>query len=97
VSAELRLETAQQRRESYRTNIPFVFAATAGLYYVQWGEFLHLAVFEEGDDPDDFPGALARTHERYFPALRDAEAGRILELGTRGGRVCRLDGGAYGC
>lgn len=85
MSAELRLETAQQQREGYRTNIPFVFAATAGLYYDQSGEFFHLAVFEEGDDPEDFAGALARTHERYFHALGGTEAGRILELETGGG------------
>lgn len=84
-SAELRLETAQQRREGYSTNIPLVFAATAGLYYEQWGEFFHLAIFEEGDDPEDFAGALARTHERYFQAIAGAGAGRILELGTGGG------------
>jgi cyclopropane fatty-acyl-phospholipid synthase-like methyltransferase len=78
-------ETVKKRREHYRENIPFVFDVTAELYYAHWGEFFHLAIFDEGDDTSDFEGAFARTHERYVRAIRSAEAGRILELGSGGG------------
>lgn len=76
---------ADRRRDKYLTNIPFVFAATAKLYYAHWGEFFHLAIFEQGDDPADWDSAFERTHQRYFAALKGAEAGRILELACGGG------------
>ena len=78
-------ESRRGRRDNYLTNIPFVFAATADFYYAHWGEFFHLAIFEEGDDPADWDGAFERTHQRYFAALRGAQAGRILELASGGG------------
>jgi len=62
-----------------------VFAATADLYYEHWGEFFHLAIFDEGDDPTDFGGAFQRTHEWYFEAIRGPDAKRILELASGGG------------
>lgn len=77
--------SAAARREHYREIIPLVFAATAELYDTHWGEFFHLAVFEPGDDPQDFAAALARTHAQYFDAIGGPTAGRILELGTGGG------------
>lgn len=77
--------TCDERREHYRELIPLVFDATAELYYTHWGEFFHLAIFEEGDDLADFDGALERTHQRYFEAIGGASAGRILELGAGGG------------
>ena len=80
-------ETVKERRDRYRENIPFVFAATADLYYAHWGEFFHLAVFEPGEDAADFDAALGRTHERYFRAVKGAEAGRILEPASGGGAL----------
>lgn len=62
-----------------------MFGATAELYYTFWGEFFHFAIFEDGDDTQDFDGALERTHERYFKAIEGASAGRILELSSGGG------------
>jgi hypothetical protein len=46
-------DTVKERQEHYRDDIPFVFGATADLYYAYWGEFFHLAIFEEGEDPED--------------------------------------------
>lgn len=63
-----------------------MFAATADLYYRYWGEFFHLAIFDEGGDLTDFAGAFERTHEGYFSAIRGAEAGRIIELAQAGAR-----------
>jgi SAM-dependent methyltransferase len=77
--------TSRERRDNYRQNVRYRFGAIADLYYAYWGEFFHLAVFEEGDDPTDFDAALARTHERYFAAIGGPEAGRILELASGGG------------
>lgn len=65
--------------------MPYVFAVTAELYYATWGDFFHLAVFEPDDDPMDFEGALARTHERYFEAVDGPRARHIIELGCGGG------------
>lgn len=80
------LETPKERRENYRENIRTVFGVTADLYYAHWGEFFHLAIFEDGDDPqEDFERALERTHERYFNLIEGATARRILELATGGG------------
>lgn len=67
-----------ERREHYREQIPLIFGATAELYYAHWGEFLHLAVFDAGEDPVDFDAALERTHARYLEALGGVSAGRIL-------------------
>jgi cyclopropane fatty-acyl-phospholipid synthase-like methyltransferase len=62
-----------------------LFGVTAELYYKNWGEFFHLAIFEEGDDRTNFDAAFERTHQRYFDAIGGAQAGRILELATGGG------------
>lgn len=78
-------QTGKARTADYRQTIPFVFAATADLYYEHWGEFFHLAIFDEGDDLTDFAGAFERTHEGYFQAIRGAKAERILELASGGG------------
>lgn len=77
--------TREERRAHYRELIPLVFDTTAELYYTHWGEFFHLAVFEDGEDETDFDSALERTHERYCDALGGAAAGRILEVATGGG------------
>lgn len=58
---------------------------TADLYHTYWGDFLHHAVFEPGEDEQDFHVALERTHERYFAAIGGATARRILDLGTGSG------------
>lgn len=84
-STEDTQSTGDARRGHYRENIRDVFAATADLFYQRWGEFLHLAIFNEGDDPRDFDAALERTHQRYFNAIHGAEAKRILELASGGG------------
>jgi SAM-dependent methyltransferase len=81
------LDSPKERRDDHIKNVRFVFGATAELYYELWGEFFHLAVFEEGDDLADFNAALERTHERYFNKIRGAEAGRILELACGGGAL----------
>jgi SAM-dependent methyltransferase len=82
---ETMIATPDQRRKNYREMIRSVFGATADLYYSRWGEFFHLAVFEQGDDPADFEAVLERTHVRYFEAIGGARTGRILELACGGG------------
>jgi sterol 24-C-methyltransferase len=77
--------TCEERRQHYREMVPLVFDATAEAYYAHWGEFFHLAIFAPDDDPDDFEGALERTHQRYFEAIGGCEATRILEVATGGG------------
>lgn len=69
------------QRETAR--IEDLFGATADLYYEFWGDFFHLAIFEDGGH--DFAAAFEATHRRYFEALRAPEAQRILELGCGGG------------
>jgi len=79
------LETIKARRDNYRENLRCLFGVAADLYYDNWGEFFHLAIFEEGDDPTDYAAAFERTHQRYFNAIGGTEAGRILELASGGG------------
>ncbi len=79
------LTTPRERRENYRENIRNLFGATADLYYARWGEFFHLAIFEQGDDTSDIDAGLERTHRRYFEAIRGESAERILELACGGG------------
>ena len=79
------LATPSSRRARYRENIPFVFGATADLYYAYWGEFFHFAIFDTGESWRDYPTALDRTHVRYFDAIRGRDCHRILELATGGG------------
>jgi ubiquinone/menaquinone biosynthesis C-methylase UbiE len=85
VASGYALETPQKRRERYRDNVRYVFGATADLYYAYWGDFFHLALFDGAGESMDFAEALERTHERYFAAIRGAEASRILDLATGGG------------
>lgn len=61
------------------------FDAFADLYYAYWGEFFHLALFEEGEDVEDFPVALERTHQQYFQAIDGQECMRIVDLACGGG------------
>lgn len=75
----------EARRKEYRELVPLIFAATADVYYAHWGEFFHLSVFRPGDDPQDFNGAMERTHRDYFEAIGGAEADHILDLATGGG------------
>lgn len=79
------LATPSVRRARYRENIPFIFGATADLYYAYWGEFFHLAIFGPDESWQDYPTALERTHVRYFDAIRGRDSHRILELATGGG------------
>ena len=79
------LGSAQERRAHYRENMRCLFGVTADLYYAHWGEFFHLAVFEDGEELADFEPALERTHQQYFAAIDGARAGRILDLATGGG------------
>jgi SAM-dependent methyltransferase len=62
-----------------------VFGVASDLYYANWGEFFHLAIFEKGDDRADFDAAFERTHRRYFEAIGGPRARRILELASGGG------------
>lgn len=78
-------QIARARRERYREVIPAVFEATAEMYYQQWGEFFHLAIFEPGENLADFDTAMERTHRRYFEALGGQRAERIVEFATGGG------------
>ena len=52
--------TREERRAHYRKLIPLLFDTIAELYYTRWGEFFHLAVFEDGEDETDFDSALER-------------------------------------
>lgn len=93
--------TRKERRENYRDDVRNLFGATADLYYSRWGEFFHLAIFEEGDDSTDIEAGLERTHRRYFEAIRGAQAERILELACGGGAfsewmAARTDGEVVG-
>lgn len=77
--------TTKERRQNYLENVEAVFRTTADLYYANWGEFFHLAIFDKGDDLTDFDRAFERTHQRYFKAIKGAKAKRILELASGGG------------
>jgi SAM-dependent methyltransferase len=81
----LMLDTVKKRRKHYRENLHCLFGVSADLYYDSWGEFFHLAIFEEQDAPEDFDGAFERTHQRYFDAIQGARSQRILELASGGG------------
>jgi SAM-dependent methyltransferase len=79
------VDTAKARRHNYRENMRCVFGVASDLYYANWGEFFHLAIFEEGDDRAAFGAAFERTHQRYFEAIGGTRARRILELASGGG------------
>jgi ubiquinone/menaquinone biosynthesis C-methylase UbiE len=79
------VDTAKARRDNYRENMRCVFGVAGDLYYANWGEFFHLAIFEEGDDLTAFDAAFERTHQRYFEAIGGTQARRILELASGGG------------
>lgn len=79
------LATEQERRTHYRVNIPYVFDATAEVYYACWGEFFHFALFEPGETLEDFTAALERTHGTYFDAMGGTSARSILEVACGGG------------
>jgi sterol 24-C-methyltransferase len=61
------------------------FDALSELYYRYWGEYFHLAIAEDGDDPEDLAGRYERTHRRYFEAILGSSRRRILELSCGGG------------
>lgn len=81
----MRVDTEHDRSVYYADNLRQGFDALAELYYTYWGEAFHLALFEPGETEDDFDRALARTHERYFTALRAGSAARVLDLCCGGG------------
>lgn len=58
---------------------------TADLYYAHWGEFFHLAIFDNNDEATDFERAYEKTHQRYFQSIKASDAGRIIELASGGG------------
>ena len=72
----------------HRDDVTFIFDATAAIYYEFWGEFFHLAVFDEPvSSPPDFDEAFERTHQWYFDAIGGKSAQRILEVATGGGAL----------
>lgn len=72
----------------YQDDVTFIFDATAAIYYEFWGEFFHLAVFDEPiPSPPDFDAAFERTHQWYFDAIGGRSAQRILEVATGGGAL----------
>ncbi|MCZ7572349.1 MAG: methyltransferase domain-containing protein [Ardenticatenaceae bacterium] len=77
--------TLDSLQNSFQENIRTIFGETADRYYAQWGEFFHLALFKEGDNPTNFETAFERTHERYFELIKGREARRIIELASGGG------------
>lgn len=79
--------TARKQPERSSEDIRGGFDALAEVYYVYWGEFFHLAIFEEGDDLADVAAAYERTHERYFAAIGGTAAMRVLELACGGGAL----------
>jgi SAM-dependent methyltransferase len=79
------VDTAKARRDNYRENMQRVFGVAGELYYANWGEFFHLAIFEEGEDRADFAAGFERTHRRYFEGIGGTRAKRILELACGGG------------
>jgi SAM-dependent methyltransferase len=82
-----KVASAQERRRHYRENLPMGFDALGELYYTYWGEFLHLAVFDPGDDLGDLTAAYQRTHERYLEAIDGAAAQRIVDVACGGGAL----------
>lgn len=81
------MATATKQPERSSEEIRAGFDALVEVYYVYWGEFFHLAVFEEDDDLADVAAAYERTHERYFAAIGGATAARVLELACGGGAL----------
>jgi SAM-dependent methyltransferase len=65
--------------------VQFGFDALSELYYRYWGEYFHLAIAEEGDDPKDLAACYERTHRRYFEAIEGQSSKRILEVACGGG------------
>jgi ubiquinone/menaquinone biosynthesis C-methylase UbiE len=61
------------------------FDTLADLYYTYWGDYFHLALFREGDDPNDLAGAYERTHERYFASIAGPASQRVLDVACGGG------------
>jgi 2-polyprenyl-3-methyl-5-hydroxy-6-metoxy-1,4-benzoquinol methylase len=87
VAATPKVATARERRAHYRENMLTGFNALAELYYIYWGEFFHLAVFDSGVDPADVAAAYEQTHQRYFQAIGGAAAERILDVACGGGAL----------
>src|SRR6202521_2211803 len=81
------METREQRQAHYRENVEIGFDTLADLYYTYWGDWFHLALFRDGDDPADLAGAYERTHERYFAAIRGSDSQRILDVACGGGAM----------
>ena len=72
----------------HQDDVTFIFDATAAIYYEFWGEFFHLAVFDEPlASPPEFDEAFERTHQWYFDVIRGKSAQRILEVATGGGAL----------
>lgn len=71
-------------KEKYVESMERMFAAVSGLYAQYWGDFFHLALFN--DDSETWEAALRNTHEKYIEALRVRQAANVLDLACgRGG------------
>lgn len=81
------MATASKQPEPSSGEIRDGFDALAEVYYAYWGEFFHLAIFDEHDSLADVAAAYQRTHERYFAAIGGPTAVRVLELACGGGAL----------
>lgn len=82
------MKTVFATSADHRDDVTFIFDATAAIYYEFWGEFFHLAVFEEPiPSQPDFDEAFERTHQWYFDVIGGRSARRILEVATGGGAL----------
>lgn len=80
------LNTKIERKRHYSENMRILFGATVDLYYDEWGDFLHLALFDENSD-GDYTSAFEATHNLYWKAICGSSCNRILELATGGGAL----------
>lgn len=83
----LKVAAERERHQHDREKRLLGFDALGSLYYEYWGEFLHLALFEPGDDPADLTAAYQRTHERYLEALGGTAVRRVLDVACGGGAL----------
>jgi hypothetical protein len=77
------MATASKQPEPSSGQIREGFDALAKVYYAYWGEFFHLAIFDERDSLADVAAAYQRTHERYFAAIGGPVLAERREQGPR--------------